>query len=56
MRNAFAIPINYTTSLVGKSISVFARDGVGNTSEFGLRTIYVFQDTIFANGFEPFAE
>jgi CSLREA domain-containing protein len=54
--SVFAIPINYTSSLVGKSISAFARDEYGNTSEFGLRTVYVFQDTIFANGFEPFAE
>ncbi len=54
--SAFAIPINYTNSLVGESISAFARDGVGNTSEFSLRTVYAFQDAIFANDFEPFAE
>ena len=52
--NAFAIAIGSDAGLLGKSISAIGRDAIGNTSEFSLRSVYAFEDAIFANGFDPF--
>lgn len=51
----FAAPISAGSSLVGRHISAIARDTFSNTSEFSANTVYVFIDSIFANGFDPFA-
>lgn len=49
-----SMPVSSNTDLVGRYISAIARDADGNTSEFSTNKAYVFVDSIFANGFDPF--
>lgn len=49
----FALPITWVGNLVGDHITAIAIDNDnGHTSEFGNAVEYVFDDTIFVNGFE----